>query len=48
MKYMKNLVWRAFQCMEIVEVENWKKKFCLMFVYKLIISNTKVCHQQSV
>ena len=36
---MKNLVWRVFQCMEIVGGEELKI-FCLMIVYNLIISNT--------
>jgi len=43
---MKILVWRVFQCMEIVEGEELKL-FFLIFVYNLIItsSNTQVCHQ---
>ena len=41
---MKNLVWRVFQCMEIVEDEE-QKLFFLIFVYNLIISNIQVCHQ---
>jgi hypothetical protein len=42
---MKNLVWRVFQCVEIVGVKNWKI-FLSDVVYNLIISNTYVSHQQ--
>jgi len=46
MKYMKNLLWRVFQCMKIVEVQSEIMFSCLLFVYNLLISNTYMCHQQ--
>jgi hypothetical protein len=46
MGYIRNLVWRVFQCMEIVWVKQVLNYFCLMFVHNLIISNTYLSHQQ--
>ena len=37
---MKNLVWRVFQCMEIVGWKNYIFFFCWTFVYNLLVTLT--------